>query len=312
MENFKQNIDLVPLEDVKSFLEDLKLYDKQHGRGAWLGRGMASFFLGGFEEEKKEGGGLDNLKKEIDNNITPQDMYNMHSETLQKLGIDIESPNKEGDVDEKEKFAVGEIGINLVNKDLYLNYLKTLNKENLQPEHKEILEMIVDKIRKQVQNEYSLDTVDDRLFELLAGIKNIVLEYERIGLSDEVKNLKDYQQYLGSGYLKEYILARNHNVFEPIGEGFNLSTYQRDSSYENYKNMYWKDNFFDVLDKVKQNPDADEFYNKVVEYGKSCLEFAEKDLDDLDEKYGTDEGGKKYMENVRRAVEETKEKVNKL
>ena len=274
-----------------------------------MGRALAGTIMKDISDPNNPDSGLQKLHEDIQKNLTPKDIYERHSETLRKLGIDIESPNKEGDIDENETYAAGEVSINLTDKDLYLKYLKTLHKDNLQEETKELLKMMSEKFVRQVQQEYSLDSADDRLLELLSGLKNIVAEYERAGMNEEVSGLKEYQEYMNSGYLREYISARNHRMFEPIGTGFNLSTFQRDASYDYYTGA-WQSNFFDQLEKIKQNPKAEDFYKKVLEYGKACLDFAEKDIEEIRSRYSGSHP--EYVSNVEKAIKDTRTKFESI
>lgn len=294
---------------LNNFINDIQEYDKQHSSGSWLGKGLIGMIMKKMDGENEEGSGLQKLQEDIQKNLTPNDIYDRHAKVLNKLGIDIESPNKNIDIDENETYAIGELSINITDKDLYLNFLKTLDGQNLPKETEELLSMMSKKFVRQVQEEYLLDSADDRLLELLSGLRNIIAEYDRIGLAENTSNLKDYLEYLNTGYLKEYISAKNHKLFEPIGEGFNLSTYQIDASYDYYINA-WKGNFFDELEKIKKNPEATDFYNKVLEYGKACISFAKEDIKRIKEKYK--DVNPTYVENIERAVNETQAKIETI
>ena len=309
MEKFdKQNeikIENIPQESLNNLLNDIEKYDEQHSFNTWLGKNLTEKFIKKFEF-KYEGYNENNKPKnyKINKNLTLKDIYNKDNIILNKLGIDIQlSKNKELD-DENEESVVGELCANLVDKNLYINFLKTLDTQNITKEIKKLLEILSKKFARQIRQEYSFDKVDNNFLELISGLKDIISEYERIGLSEKITDLKEYQKYMNSGYLKEYISAINHKIFQPIGSGFNLSTFQRDSSYEHYI-KFWDKNFFDELENIEKNPKAKDFYNKVLKYGEDCIAFAEKDLETMKKRYNNP----KYIEDMERAIKDTRKKI---
>lgn len=311
--NKKEQFDEKALED---FINDLNQYDKDHSQGAWLGRSLFGMVMQGIKEEtegtkdeKKIDDSLENLQKKIQENLTIDDLESRHNPTLHKLGLNLESPNKEGNIDENETYAVGSIKINLEDKTKYLSFLKSLDKEKITDTQKRILKMTVEKISDQVKNEYRLEEGDERLLELFSGMREIISEYERLGMDEEIGQFKDYIEYANSGYFREYILARNRQIFEPIGDGFNLSTYQRDATHDYYVSR-WGHEVFETLNEIKKNPNAKELYNKVLHYAKDCIAFAENDPI-LDEYEAKDSLGK-YLIDTRRGITEVKERLSKI
>lgn len=297
-----ENIDQ---ESLNNFLDDIKKYDEQHSLGNWLGKNLAKKFIKKFEFKYKvlnEQNQPENNK--INKNITIKDIYKKNNTVLNKLGINIEIPKKEELDSDDEESVVGELFTNLTDKNLYINFLKTLDAQKLTKETKELLGILSKKFARQIREEYSLNKADDEFLELVSGLKDIISEYERIGLSEEITDLKEYQKYINSGYLKEYISARNHKIFEPIGSGFNLSTFQKDSSYEHYIKA-WDEDFFDELENIEKNNKAKDFYNEVLKYGKDCIQFAEKDLEEMKKKYNNP----KYIEDMERAIKDVSRKM---
>lgn len=313
---FKQNlIEKFDEKALDAFVNDMNQYDKDHSNGAWLGRGLASIFMRdinekteGTEDQINVDEGLEKLHKSIQKNITINDLESRHNQTLNKLGLNLESPNKDGDIDENETYAIGSIQMNLEDKVKYLSFLKSLTKEKITDTQKKILEMTVEKIIFQVQHEYKLKEADERLLELFSGMRDIVSEYERLGMGENVVGFKDYLEYANSGYLREYIYAKNNGMFKPIGEGFALSTYQRDATYTHYL-KYWS-SFFETITEVGKNPDAKEFYNQILKYGKDCITFAENDPKLAE--YEARGNNPDHFIGLRKAINEVKEKVFKI
>lgn len=260
------------------FLSDLSEYDHQHSPGAWLGTGAAMGLMSSLNEQGTplDAEGVEKMQTKIDNYLTIDDLESRHGSMLDSIGLSLESPNKEGDIDENETYVAGDMKINLANRDRFVSFLKETRSEDVSIETKELLDIVARKLSGQVQEWYDLESPDDNLLELFSGMRNIISEYERIGIGENVKDMREYLHYSKEGCLREYILARKHTLFDPIGSGFNLSRYQIDSTPERYLE-YWQDNFFDVMDKIRKNENAAGLYNDCLRYAKDSIAFAESD-----------------------------------
>ena len=264
--------------ELGSFLSDLSKYDQQHSQGAWLGTGMAAEFMSAPNEQGEpfDREGLEKLHTKISNYLTISDLESRHASMLGSIGLSLESPNKEGNIDENETYISGDMKVNLADRNLYLSFLKQARPEEVSIATKKLFGIVAQKLSEQVQEWYDLKSPDDNLLELFSGMRNIISEYERIGIGENVKDMKEYLHYSKEGCLREYILARKHKLFDPIGSGFNLSRYQIDSTPEGYLE-YWQKNFFDVMDAIKKNKNADSLHNDLLRYAKDCIVYAESD-----------------------------------
>jgi hypothetical protein len=285
-------------KDLDNLISDLELYDKEHGSGTSMGQIFAGAMFKAAEDEES----LENLRKKAEGRITINDLLKRHAKTLEKMGLSLESPNKKGDVDENETYVIGKIEIDIADKDVFVNFLQSINKDKISASQKKILEMIGEKLSLQFQTKYNFGELDESLFELLSGLKEIIKEYNRLGINAGMTELNDYLAHANSGYLREYVDAKNNKLFEPIGRGFNLSTYQTDTTDERYKKK-WDENFFMTLEKIRKNPQAKDLYERALEYGQKCLEFAlaDKKIDGYDEN---------YKKQIKKAISETKDKLD--
>jgi len=318
-ENKENQSEKATRQEVEALLSDLEQYDHDHSQGVWLGRGMAGLLMGLIEKSEdereedeehgeKEPSGLEHLQEEISKNLKLQDVLNRHQGTLEKLGIDLESPNPHGDYDEHETYAVGEMKIDFTNQEKFVDYLKSLDEKSLSASELKLVKMVLEKVLNRVRQEYSFESADDRLLELFSGIKDIVVEARRLGLEEQANELERCIYYNKQKSLLEYIHARNRGFAEPIGEGFNWSTWQRDSSPERYVER-WED-VFDALDNAKVGKKSAQLYNDILTYAIASVEFAEndpteyvvkdKDLRDAIEK--VKKKLSKYESNVGRAI----------
>ena len=318
-ENKENQSEKATRQEVEALLSDLEQYDHDHSQGVWLGRGMAGLLMGLIEKSEdereedeehgeKEPSCLEHLQEEISKNLKLQDVLNRHQGTLEKLGIDLESPNPHGDYDEHETYAVGEMKIDFTNQEKFVDYLKSLDEKSLSASELKLVKMVLEKVLNRVRQEYSFESADDRLLELFSGIKDIVVEARRLGLEEQANELERCIYYNKQKSLLEYIHARNRGFAEPIGEGFNWSTWQRDSSPERYVER-WED-VFDALDNAKVGKKSAQLYNDILTYAIASVEFAEndpteyvvkdKDLRDAIEK--VKKKLSKYESNVGRAI----------
>jgi len=291
---FENPDNIINPADLDSFLDDVGKYDRDHGRGTWAFRAASAHSSTDVGET---------IKESVQANLTVPNLLDLHQGVISKLGLELESPNKAGDYDENETYSVGEVLLNLVDKDKFITFLKSIPDGQLTQAETKMLEMAATKMSRQVLKEYDLNTADDRLLELLSGLKDIIAEYERLGLGVKVSEFKEYLNYAKNG-LKEYVLARKLGAFAPIGEGFNLSTYQKDASPEVYLRL-WNTNFFEVLEKLKANPKAKDLYERFVKYGKDCIAFALKD----ESLKKTDS---EYVKRLTPAILEVKERVDAI
>ncbi|OGZ66346.1 MAG: hypothetical protein A3C50_01090 [Candidatus Staskawiczbacteria bacterium RIFCSPHIGHO2_02_FULL_43_16] len=318
-ESQEDGVEKATREEVEALLADLETYDDQHSRGAWLGRGMAGLIMSHFEgqddedEEKDEEtlgeskpSGLEHLHEEISKNLKLQDLLDRHQKTLEKLGIDLESPNPHGDFDEQETYAVGDMKIDFTNQENFVNYLKSIDEKSLSSAELKLVKMVIEKVLNRVRQEYNFESADDRLLELFSGIKDMVAESKRLGLEKEAEELERCIHYNKQKALPQYIHARNRRFLEPIGEGFSWSTYQRDCTPEKYTER-WEE-AFEALDEAKESKNSIQLYNDILSYATACIEFAEKDIAGP-ERYKNYSAG--YVEKITPAIEKTKKKLSK-
>lgn len=243
--------------------------------------------------------GVERIQQSVENNKKLEEILEKHTETLEALGLSVDSPNKLGDFDGNETYAVGEMGIDVADKEKFIGYLRSL--QGNEEVDMQFVRGVFKKVLKRIGAEYSFESADDRLLEVLSGARDMAQEAKRLGLSGEAIELERCAQYSKQGALPDYVEARKKGIFTPItGETFDFSTYQRDATYDDYVE-YWQPAFA-VLDRVKAHPKSAQLYQDIRAYLSECIAFAEKDpsMNRL-------EAG--YVEGVRRAIADTKKKL---
>jgi hypothetical protein len=125
IEKFTQNnLEMFDEKALDAFLTDLNQYDKEHNVGTWMGRGLAGMHMQGMreetagtEDEMKMNESLEKLQKKIQENLTIDDLENRHNPTLNKLGLNLESPNKQGNIEKMSTLERNSLLIQLVVKE---------------------------------------------------------------------------------------------------------------------------------------------------------------------------------------------------
>lgn len=263
---------------VQALFVDLEKYDAEHGYGAWAGRNTAASLSSILEGDRKEKDteeitGSELIQESVEKNAKLEELLAKHEATLDALGLSLDSPNKLGDYDGNETYAVGEMGIDIVDKEKFIGYLQSLqgNEEG----DVKFAEVVLKKVLRRIGAEYSFESADDRLLEVLSGARGMAQEAKRLGLSNEAVELERCADYSKQRALPDYVFAREKGFLEPIGEGFSFSTYQQDANYESYIG-YWKSGF-EMLDRAKSHPKSAQLYQDIRAYLNECIAFAEKD-----------------------------------
>lgn len=260
------NNEIIKPEVLSGLVGEVQKYNSEHGKGTWMGKGLAALFMG------KEG--VNDLQKNIDQQKRAPEIIERHAESLKALGLSMESPNKEGDFDDNEKYAVGDLEFYLENNELYQKFLSSINEKEIKGYENELLLLVIEKFDKQISEMYQSESFDERLLEIFGNLDDILKQYERLGLDGQsVQRLAEYKAVLPTGYLKEYVMAKDNRFFEEIGTGFNLSTFQQDSSPEMYQ-QYWDKYAFLTLDAIKDKENAEELYKKMLDYLDEALNFS--------------------------------------
>lgn len=285
--------------ELQRLWDDIDRYDTEHGNLAWFGHWLVGDLMEDPETEAKK----------IEAKITVNDLLERHGKLLQRLGLGLDSPNREEGTVENEKFAAGSMGIDLADKDRYLTFLRTVRSDDMTNAERELLSMVLNKVLRQLKNEYDLENGDERALELFSGMGGIIAEYERIGTAQEyVEELKRYKEFLGTGYLREYMLADAHGLLAKYGESRALVPDHRDISRETLHKI-WNRNFFVVMEEVKKNPNAKDFYNGLLRDAVSCLDAAESDYLQNPSPY---EGGDVFDADILKGIRELRERVSSM
>ncbi len=202
------------------------------------------------------------------------DIIRRNEKLTEQVGLSIDFPSGEGaewaldmklDIGDGKKFTA------------YLHALRKVTESQAKGLAK-VSEVLV----AQVTHGYDLDDPEDeRLLELVASLKSVVSEYRRIAdlnpsLETATRQFEEVYTSVREGCLKEYIVAKDAQLFDSIGKGFGPSTWQRDSSEDVYI-KYWS-GALDTLAQLTGNPKAKGLYERARHNLLASLEYVEKDM----------------------------------
>lgn len=168
------------------------------------------------------------------------------------------------------------VELNIKDKDTFISYLKGLEEE-LGDE--ELLNEIAESLRNQLIYNYDLNNPEEEVLNLLSSLKEIVREYERIGSDLGVFLLKEFIEPLEKKYLKEYVEAKRVGLLKSRYPGDVGKIFPNpESGDRNYKKGWQK--ILDVVDKIKNNPDAEDLFLTVIKNIREELVHAKREINE--------------------------------
>ncbi len=268
--------------DVSPLISEMNEYNKQFSMGRTMGRIM---------EGAARGEDIDANDHAHQKEVSLIAAKQKFDPILYRVGLDMESVEKERMFTSKATFAAAEVRINISDREKFLLYLQELDPKKITEGQARSLAAVFESLTKQLKKEYQVDNPEDnRMIELLAGLDKILGEVERIdpqgqlGIFEASKSLRTYHEALEEGHLKEYVLAERAGLLIEVGENrFGPSRWHIDSSPEYYQKRW--EQALSVVQTVKKNPRAGEFFAKL------------KDLLERSAKYALDDLAKKLQEN---------------
>lgn len=280
--------------DVSPLITEMGTYNEQFSTGKMIGGMMRGAARGEMPDEDEH-----KHQKQVSLLATKQ----KYDPMLYRIGLNLESKEMTGVMLSSEgRFAPEEIRINISDREKFLQYLRELDPQTLTESQAQSLVAVFESLTDQLKKEYNVDNPeDDRMIELLAGLGEILDQAERIdaegklGISHATESLRTYYTALQSGHLREYSMVERAGLLKEVGEkSFGPSRWHIDSSPEGYERR-WKE-ALGILQSIKKNPRAAEFFTKVKDHLETCAKYA---LDELATKIGQGEHSKHYRDLMR-------------
>lgn len=223
-----------------------------------------------------------------------------HQGVLEKTGIALEEIKK-AQLYGSEDFEgrIGEIFINIGESERFIEFLESLDENNLKPNQENWLKVIAANLLVQLKYRYELDNPrDERLLNLFSALPKMIEQYRRLDngqnhLARETDELEKLLEIARKGYLREYINvieSPGSLLAEVGGKNFGPSQWQIDTTPEKY-NQFWE-NAFVILRQTRKNEKATDFYRQLVDHLTASLEYALKFLDENPSYYPPDHQNK--------------------
>lgn len=212
------------------------------------------------------------------------------------------------------------VRVNLSDGKRFLDYLSSLDKDNLTSGQTKGLEAVAESLTKQLVGQYNLGNPDDeRMIELMGNLSEVIKKYggfENKKLSQAVKELTECLEISKKKYLKEYLLAKKEKLLSEVGSNeFGPSDWHGDSSLESYERMWT--NAMEKLVEIGRNKNARKLYERIIFNLKQCLEHAKKSIKPMFEerikyKERPKEECEKEMEEYLAIIDEFYDKLDDL
>ena len=172
--------------------------------------------------------------------ISIEEIESTYESTIALTGIGVERVNMNPIIGPEETTYTSRVGINLQDGNKYVNYLSSLQADEMDDLTIEALRVIAENLVIQLCSQYDLsDSNDNRMIDLLSHGRGIVDEYRRIdqegrmGLIDSVSRLDKYIQIAKKGYLREHLAVEGKQLLiPPEDRSFNPAHWQRDITPE--------------------------------------------------------------------------------
>ncbi|MDP2586412.1 MAG: hypothetical protein Q8P32_01420 [Candidatus Komeilibacteria bacterium] len=290
-------------EQLIGLFHDLEGYNDKFQSGRIAGR----LIIGSVRKNSD-----DNIADEqIDPYLNAQELIGKNQVVAGEFGLSLTpiSRKDQGVFAQGEKISPSEMRVDLSDPSKFVDFLSHLESETLSPEEIKALQYIAESLKQQLVSEYDLgQSEDDRLLNLFAGLERIIENYRRLdpdgqkGFNDVVNSLEKYLTMSRQGIMREYILAEKNNILpQPLGSGFGPSSFQIDISPEDYQERWRR--IFEVLEKIKNNHKAGDFYDEIYSYLKDSILYAQKDVEQKIKEYRAEKGiSIEYWQNLKKVI----------
>lgn len=298
----------VRLAAVDHLFADICKYNDQFSLGSMMVRALFAHFK--VEDDEEGQAKMTSLGGEEEHQkMTASALAVIHEDTLNKLGLSLEpvSGKRATMIGLGETAGIGEMRINITNKNNFVAFLGALEPEQIEDTGLKVnLENLSGLLANQVLDNYNLKEPSDEMLQLFGGLGNIVNQYKRLGMGEAVKGLKTYLQHSRQGDLREFVAIESNRLMSEPRKNFGPADWQRDATVE-YLQDHWEE-ALTILKMAKDNPKARELYEKLGEHLLKCIKIARAETEAFTEGYYTADA-RKEMKHVLRDVEEELEKI---
>lgn len=218
-----------------------------------------------------------------------------NAEFLEKsgLGIDLRKSHYKSRIerredDNEEKNGSQELIVNVVDRERFVEYLKSFGKDQRLDE-KEVrsLDKLASVLSVQVPDYYELDKSDDDFLTLATTFKELASEYDRFskmpggeGLRDWAELFSEYSNATSGRYMKELLEIKELELEYSLNSSVNK--FHKIYDTEKYKKVW--DDIVSTIEKCAKNKNAHEFLRELLQHINSSLSAVQEELETKEEK----------------------------
>jgi hypothetical protein len=286
---------LVDFQDFNSLFTDIGRFNSQFS--------MGSLMFSNIRNQIKENEDETVRTDEKTQQLTASGIGLIHEDILKRTGLDIEPVSGKAGVliGFEGKTGVGEMRINIGNRENFVNFLNKVNpKETKSSEFGNNLKKLSEILAQQIYDHYDLENPSDEALHLLSSLDKIIGEYKRLGVP--VERLESYLVHARQGDLREFIQIEKKSLLAEPGKSFGPADWQKDASPD-FLRSRWND-AIETLRKVRENPNAQDLYNQLFDNLNRSLKLAEEDVDTP----GKDQAHQEYKDKLKPILEETRQR----
>lgn len=295
-----EQVTTLRIADFNALFSDIARFNRQFSMGSLMFGLISSHFEGDSEDTSSPLSKYDEQSQKL----TAAGIHLIHSQTLEKVGLALESVSGKTAtlIGQGEMVGVGELRVNISDRNRFLGFLQVIDPtmthnsplgENLQG-----LSVI---LSQQIFDNYNLNAPSDEALQLLGSLEEIVGQYRRLEISG-TERLETYLAHAKKGDLREYILVEHEGLLNEPDRFFGPADWQRDAAPD-YLRRRWG-NALKVLEMTRDNPKAKELYDQLYAHLTKCLNLAIANLEELDLEKGYTE---QYKAGLRPVLQEIKQ-----
>jgi hypothetical protein len=268
----------VLIQQFNSMFTDIGKFNDQFSAGSMLSRMVKNLFVKDSEEPGATS--LSKIGGEELQQMTASGTNLIHKPLLDAIGLSIEPVLGKGEtiLGQGEEINTGELRINITEKSKFLQFLKNIDNQNINPMLKSNLHALSNILAKQIGDNYDLQAPSDEALKLFGSLGDIVTEYKRLYVEGTEK-LETCLMHSKQGDLREYLAIEQQGLLSEPGKNFGPADWQKDSTPTYLMNRW--NVALSVLNMARENPKARDLYHKLFSHLQTCLKAAMDNLETL-------------------------------
>ena len=162
------------------------------------------------------------------------------------------------------------LSVKVIDRDKLLMALGSLSANDISdPICSKALQTLASDQTNGILHRYSIATGDDDFLEIFPVLGKFIGQYARLGLSENVEQLRRCQVYAAEGSLREYVESVRKGYFSEPGQNFGPADWSSDCTSDTLKDKW--NGALDLLDRIGANPKAVSIYTAFSSHLRRCI-----------------------------------------